>query len=225
MTSHTLIALTLLLPITHLTGRFSEDRWSDQAVTVITTQEIGKIETTYDAVKDKTTVKLARVRISSGQDKYVSLHMNPSFSFTGRRLLATPAIIDFELQTVVRGRLRTDLYVVFMIDGEKVFLSSSRWAVRRPIPGRVWMGERLVFRMPYETFVKITKATTFEIKFDATTFSVGDQEMQALRDFLIHTKPYPQITQITRIRKKQVINRCVDVLRCWDKGLLLSGSL
>ena len=120
MTSHTLIALTLLLPITHLTGRFSEDRWSDQAVTVITTQEIGKIETTYDEVKDKTTVKLARVRISSGQDKYVSLHMSPSFSFTGRRLLATPAIIDFELQTVVRGRLRTDLYVVFMIDGERV---------------------------------------------------------------------------------------------------------
>jgi hypothetical protein len=199
MTSHTLIALTLLLLITPLTGRFSKDRWSDHAV-VITTQEIGKIESTYDEAKDRTTVKLARVRISSGQDKYVSLHMSPSFSFTGRRLLATPAIIDFELQTVVRGRLRTDLYVVFMIAGEKVFLSSSRWAVRRPIPGRVWMGERLVFRMPYETFVKITKATTFEIKFDATTFSVGDQEKQALRDFLIHTKPSPQITQITRIQ-------------------------
>ena len=66
------------------------------------------------------------------------------------------------------------------------------------------MGERLVFRMPYETFIKITKATAFEIKFDATTFSVGDQERQALRDFLIHTKLHPLITQITRIRKKQV---------------------
>jgi hypothetical protein len=207
-----LIAVLLTFPV---------DR-SGQTVAGIATQDSGKIETTYDAVKDKTTVKLARVKISSGQDKYVSLHMSPSFSFAGRRLLATPAIIDFELQTVVRGRLRTDLYVVFMIDGEKVFLSSSRWAVKRPIPGRVWLGERLVFRMPYETFVKITKATTFELKFDATTFSVGDQERQALRDFLIHTKPYPQIT---RIRKEQVINRCVDVLRCWDKGLLLSGSL
>ena len=193
MTNHTLIALTLLLPITLVTGRFSEERWSDRAVTVITTQEFGKIETTYDETKDKTTVKLARVKISFGQDKYVSLHMSPSFSFAGRHLLATPSIIDFELQTVVRGRLRTDLYVVFMIDGEKVFLSSSRWAVKRPIPGRVWMGERLVFRMPYETFVKITKATTFEIKFDATTFSIGETEKQVLREFLIYTNHIPRL--------------------------------
>ncbi|HEV2829192.1 MAG TPA: hypothetical protein VGW76_16465 [Pyrinomonadaceae bacterium] len=189
MTNHTLITLTLLLPITLVTGRF----WEDQAVTVITTQDSGTIETTYDAAKDKTTVRLARVRISSGQDKYVSLHMSPSFSFAGRSLLATPSIIDFELQTVVRGRLRTDLYVVFVIDGEKVFLSSSRWAVKRPIPGRVWMGERLVFRMPYETFVKITKATTFEIKFDATTFSIGETEKQVLREFLIYTNHIPRL--------------------------------
>jgi hypothetical protein len=76
-----------------------------------------------------------------------------------------------------------------MIDGEKVFLSSSRWAIKRPVPGRVWMGERLVFRMPYDTFVKITKANTFEIKFDAVTFSVGETQKQALRDFLTYMKP------------------------------------
>ena len=180
-----------MLPFGLLSLQFSGLSGANQTVAAITAQESGNIETTYDEAKDRTTVKLARVKISSGQDKYVSLHMSPSFSFPGRRLLATPAIIDFELQTVVRGRLRTDLYVVFMIDGEKVFLSSSRWAVKRPIPGRVWMGERLVFRMPYETFIKITKATTLEIKFDATTFAVGDYEKQALRDFLIHTKPSP----------------------------------
>jgi len=114
--------------------------------------------------------------------------MSPSFSFPGRQVV-TPSIIDFELQTVVRGRLRTDLYVVFMIDGEKVFLSSSRWAIKRPVPGRVWVGERLVFRMPYETFVKIMKANSFEIKFDAVTFSVGETQKQALRDFLTYMKP------------------------------------
>jgi hypothetical protein len=195
-----LYCLSLLLAAVLLTIQVGAVGSPSQPVASVAAQESGNIETTYDEAKDKTTVKLARVKISSGQDKYVSLHMSPSFSFTGRRLLATPAIIDFELQTVVRGRLRTDLYVVFMIDGEKVFLSSSRWAVKRPIPGRVWMGERLVFRMPYETLVKITKATAFEIKFDATMFSVGDQEKQALRDFLIHTKPSPQITQIAQVQ-------------------------
>ncbi len=148
-----------------------------------------QIETNYDAEKDKTTIKLAPLQISGEREKYISLHMSPAFSFPGHQF-ATPAIIDFELQTVVRAKLlRTDLYVVFMIDGEKVFLSSNRWAVKRPVPGRVWVGERLVFRMPYETFVKITKAASVEIKFDAVTFSLGGTQKQALRDFLSHMDP------------------------------------
>lgn len=147
-----------------------------------------KIETTYDSDKDRTTVRLAPVQISGALDKYHSLHMSPSFSFPGQRLVV-PDLIDFELQTVVKGRLRTDLYVVFIVDGETVFLSSNRWAVKRPIPGRVWMGERLVFRMPYETYLKITKAKEFTIKFDAVRFSVGETQKQALRVLLTYMKP------------------------------------
>jgi hypothetical protein len=75
-----------------------------------------------------------------------------------------------------------------MIDGEEVFLSSNRWAIKRPVPGRVWVGERLIFRMPYETFVKITKANSFEIRFDTVTFPVGKEQKQALRDFLTFMK-------------------------------------
>ena len=142
-----------------------------------------KIETTYDAGKDKTTVKLAPVRIAYEVGKYHSIHMSPSFSFRGQSA-ATPAVIDFELQTVVKGRLRTDLYVVFVIDGETIFLSSSRWAVKRPVPGRVWMGERLVFRMPYETFVRVTKAKTFAIKFDGVSFPVGETERRSLEELI-----------------------------------------
>ena len=151
-------------------------------------QELTNIITTYDTEKDKTTIKLAPVQISGEQGKYVSLKMSPSFSFRGRKVTA-PSIIDFELQTVVRGKLSTDLYVVFMIDGEKVFLSSNRWAIKRPVPGRVWMGERLVFRMPYETFVRITNANSFEIKFDAVTFPVGEKQQQTLRELLTHMNP------------------------------------
>lgn len=133
-------------------------------------------------------MKLLPVQISEGRDKYVSLHMGPSFSFSGRRL-TQPTHVDFELRTVVHGRLKTDLYVVFVIDGAKVFLSSNRWAVKRPVRGRVWMGEHLVFRMPYETFVRITKAKSVEIKFDAVVFPLGQSQQQALRDFLVYMDP------------------------------------
>jgi hypothetical protein len=142
-----------------------------------------KIETVYDTVKDRTTVRLAPVKISGEKDKYHSLRMMPSFSFQGHEM-KRPSIIDFELQTVVKVRLLdTDLYVVFIIDGETIHLSSSRSAIFRPVPGRRWMGERLVFRMPYETFLKITKAKQFEIKFDGVKFEVGEPLMQALREF------------------------------------------
>jgi len=179
---------TLLLAVVLSVAQLNAVRSMTQAVANVSPQDAAKVETTYDAEKDKTIIRLAPMEISREQGKYVSLLMSPSFSSPGRQVV-TPSIIDFELQTVVRGRLRTDLYVVFMINGEKVFLSSNRSAIKRPVPGRVWMGERLVFRMPYETFVRITKANSFEIKFDAVTFSVGETQKQALRDFLTYMKP------------------------------------
>lgn len=147
-----------------------------------------KIESSYDPAKDRTTIRLAPVEFASEAGKYKHIYLSPHFSFPGHNPI-TPTIVDFEMQTVVKGRLRTDLYVLFIIDGEKVHLSSSRWAVQRPVPGRVWIGERLVFRMPYETFVKITKAASVEIKFDALTFSLGETQKQALQDFLSYMPP------------------------------------
>jgi hypothetical protein len=147
-----------------------------------------KVETSYDPMKDKTTVRLPAVHISGDNGKYRSLHMSPAFTYRGKES-RTPDIIDFELRTVVKGRLDSDLYVLFVIDGEKVFLSSNRWAVRRPVPGRVWVGERLVFRMPYETFVKITKAKALELRFDEVKFSLSEEHLRMLRAFGDYIEP------------------------------------
>ncbi len=141
-----------------------------------------KYETTYDAVKKQTTVRLLPVKLSGENGKYHSLHMSPSFKYPGE-VPAKPEIVDFELQIVVKGRLRADLYVLFMIDGKKIFLSSSRWAVMRPVPGRVWMGERLVFRMPYETLLKLAGAKKLEIRMDAGVFPISEEHMKEIRDF------------------------------------------
>ncbi len=175
--------IALLLAFSFLPVQFNSSRPVRQTSAQERPPWSAKIKGSYDAEKDETTVRLAPVKISGGRGKYVSLHMSPSFKFPGRSLME-PAIIDFELQTVVRGRLSTDLYVVFIIDGETVFLSSNRWAIKRPVPGRVWTGERLVFRMPYETYVRVTKAKTFEIKFDGLRFPVGKTQKEALRELL-----------------------------------------
>jgi len=145
------------------------------------TSKTAKIEVIYDRGKDKTTVRLQPVRISGEKGKYHSLHMAPGFSYTGREP-RTPEIIDFELRTVVKGKLKIDLYVLFIVDGEKIFLSSNRWGVKKGRLGRGWMGEHLVFRMPYETFLKITGASSFEIKLDNVSFPVGEEQLEALRE-------------------------------------------
>jgi len=141
-----------------------------------------KIERNYDSQKKITTVRLTPVQLAADKGRYHSLHISPSFKYAGE-IFAKPEIIDFELQTVVKGRLNTDLYVVYMIDGETVFLSSSRWGIKRPMPGRVWMGERLVFRMPYETLVRLCAAKEAAIRMDGISFELSDEHKSLLKDF------------------------------------------
>ena len=150
----------------------------------ILAQDSGKVSTGYDEVKNITTVKVVPVKISGDKPRYHSLHISPAFSYSGHQP-KLPETIDFELLTVVKGKLSVDLYVVFVVDGETIFLSSNRRGVKRPVPGRRWMGERLVFRMPYEVFLKMAAARTVAVKLDAVQFDFGEEPMQAIRDFAI----------------------------------------
>ena len=93
----------------------------------------------------------------------------------------------FELQTVVKTKLKVDLYVVFIVDGETIFLSSNRSGVRNPVPGKRWIGERLVFRMPYDTLMKVTKAKAVEIKMDEVRFPLSEGALERIREFARHT--------------------------------------
>ena len=154
--------------------------------TPIRAQDSGTIIAAYDQGKNVTTVKVVPVKISGDKDKYHSLHISPAFSYAGRQLNTLPETIEFELLTVVKGKLHVDLYVVFVIDGETIFLSSNRSGIKRPVPGRRWMGERLVFRMPYQTFLKMAAAKTVAVKLDAVRFDFDEEVMQSIRAFAEH---------------------------------------
>ena len=130
-----------------------------------------------------------RIKISGERGRYHSLHLAPAYSFAGR-VRRAPEIIDFELQTVVKARkLRVDLYVLFVVGGEQIFLSSNRWGVKKPVPGRPWVGEHLVFRMPFETFMKLANAKLASIRMDGMEFELSDDHLRALRAFA-QTLPY-----------------------------------
>ena len=141
-----------------------------------------QIATIYDDKQDKTTVRLTPLQISGPKAQYHSVHIAPAFSYPGRQF-RKPELIDFEVQTVVKTKLKIDLYVVFVVDGEKIFLSSNRRAIKQPVKGKRWIGERLVFRMPYETLMKVTKARTVELKMDGVVFPLTETALGQVRVF------------------------------------------
>ena len=96
----------------------------------------------------------------------------------------TPERVNFELVSVVKARrLNSDLYVVFLVDGKPIHFSSNRSAVRNPVPGRLWIGERMDFLIPYEDFLKMAAAEKLAIKMGSEVFEIDDEVRDFLRAF------------------------------------------
>jgi len=140
-----------------------------------------QIETKYDQAKDITTVSLPPLRISGEKGEYYSLYVATSFDYPGHTF-RPPELLRFEIRSVVKGRkLNPDLYVVFLVDGETIHLSSNRWAVRNPLPGRRALGEVIAMKMPRETFLKLLSARQATIKMGGTRFDLSDSHRETLR--------------------------------------------
>jgi hypothetical protein len=130
-------------------------------------------------------VRSKSIPISGPKDRYHSLSFSISYPYDG--LPALPKmIVKFELVSVVKARkLNTDLYVVFVMDGKEIHFSSNRSAIQRPVRGKPWIGERMVFRIPFEQFQNMTKAKTLSVKLGGVTFdfdrkarlAMGEMEM------------------------------------------------
>jgi hypothetical protein len=142
-----------------------------------------KIESSYDAPKDETTVRHSPIKLGGENGQYHSLHLVVSYKYPGKTK-RIPDFLTFELITVVKDRkLNPDLYVQLLVDGDKIFLPSNRWAEKNPVPGRPWISEHIALRMPYEVFTMITQAKNVVIQMDAINFSVGKSELKLLREF------------------------------------------
>jgi hypothetical protein len=80
-------------------------------------------------------------------------------------------------------RLNPDLYAVFVVDGKPIHFSSNRSAIRNPVPGRSWIGERMVFLIPREEFLKLAAAEKLAIKMGGVTFEFSDELRDSVRSF------------------------------------------
>lgn len=109
----------------------------------------------YDLVRNETKVILPREQFSGPKEHYHSLSYSISYSHPGKpgTNKTPPKDVNFELVSVVKAReLNTDLYVVFLVDGKEIHYGSNRSAIRKPVAGKPWIGERMVFSCRTKSF-------------------------------------------------------------------------
>ena len=142
-----------------------------------------QLETVYNSQKNLTTVRLPLQKLSGEKDRYHSLSFAIDYSYLGRTP-ALPEHVNFELLSVVKARrLNTDLYVLFVADGKPMHFSSNRSAIRNPVRGRSWIGEKMVFLIPREEFLKLAAAEKLAIKMGGVTFEFSDELRDKVRQF------------------------------------------
>ena len=151
-------------------------------VLILAQDQTKRIKFVHDEQKQITTVLLPLMQLSGPKDRYHSLAFT-IYYFYPTRYPAPPEDVHFELQSVVKGRrLSPDLYIVFVIDGKPVHFSSHRSAIRNPVPGKSWVGERMYFVIPREDFLKLAAAQKLSVKLGNVSFDFGEDQLEAVRE-------------------------------------------
>lgn len=148
----------------------------------VSAQDSG-ISVHYDREKDQTTIKLKPFRIAEKNDRYHRIDIS-AFYVYGGSTQQRPTNVSVELVSIVKARkLNSDLYVVFVIDGKEVHFSSNRSAIPKPIRGKLWVGERMVFSVPTQDLQTLASAKHLAIKMGAVRFELTDEMLTKIRVF------------------------------------------
>ena len=137
----------------------------------------------YNPIKNQTTMRLLPTQLSGEKDRYHSLKYSIYYTYPGF-VSSLPKEVNFELVSVVKAReLNSDLYVVFVVDGKEKHFSSNRIAMPKPMAGKQWIGERMVFSIPREEFMKMAAAETLGVKLGDVSFEFSESARTSIRSF------------------------------------------
>ena len=155
-----------------------------------------EVISSYDTAKDVTTVRMIPAQLYGPKGRYHSLTFSLSYSYPGRTS-TPPKQIALELVSIVKARtLNSDLYVVFVVDGEEIHFSSNRNAIPNPVRGKPWVGERMIFQIPREDFIKLASAKNLSVKLGSVSFDFADSHIRSMR-FIIDQASAPSGPQQT----------------------------
>jgi len=149
-------------------------------------EDLLRLQTTHDPQKKENTIRVPPTKLSGPKDRYESLTFSVYYSSLSM-FPSAPDKVNFEIVSVVKARkLNPDLYVVFVVDGKEIHFSSNRSAIPKPVPGKPWIGERMVFLIPYDEFKKLAAAKTLGVKLGGVSFDFDADMQRSIRAIARH---------------------------------------
>jgi hypothetical protein len=191
MKNHVRLILTLAIVIALATLGLGKDD-------VITPQDIskhnGKVETSYDQVKEITTVRLNPLQVYGeplASSKYVGgdeASLNASFTYSGRTLRTEPKRVLFSLTSTSQDWKYTDFRkLTALVDGKRLTLGPLEhvpsFTVNAPANANSedYVSQGIAISLTYKTFLRIANGKKVQIRMGPRKFELQKNHLEDLR--------------------------------------------
>ncbi|HKZ77032.1 MAG TPA: hypothetical protein VJ124_01825 [Pyrinomonadaceae bacterium] len=154
----------------------------------------GRIETSYDPVKEITTVRLNPMQVYGeplASSNYVGgdeARFNASFTYSGRTLRAQPKRVLFSLVSTSEDWKYTDFRKLSaLVDGKHLKLGQLEnvpsFTVNAPANASSddYISQRIAISLPYKTFIRIANGKKVQIRMGPREFELEKNHIEALR--------------------------------------------
>jgi hypothetical protein len=189
MKNHVRLVLTLAIVTAFATLGLGKD--AD-----ITPQDIsnhnGKVETSYDQVKEITTVRLSPMQVYGeplASSKYIGgdeARLNASFTYSGRTLKAEPKRVLFSLTSTSQDWKYTDFRkLTALVDGKRLTLGPLEhvpsFTVNANANSDDYISQGIAISLSYKTFLRIANGKKVQIRMGPREFELEKNHLEALR--------------------------------------------
>jgi hypothetical protein len=162
----------------------------------------GKVEKSYDQVKEITTVRLNPMQVYGeplASSDYIGgdeASFNASFTYSGRTLRAQPKRVLFSLTSTSQDWKYTDYRkLTALVDGRRLTLGPLEHVPSFTVNASAnpnsddYIRQGIAVSLPYKTFLRIANGKKVQIRMGPREFELGKNHLEALRDLATRMVP------------------------------------
>jgi hypothetical protein len=198
MKNHMRFILTLAIVITSATLELAQDA---NTAPPIFTHNV-EIETSYDQVKEITTVRLNPMQVYGeplASSQYIGgdqASFNASFTYSGRTLRVPPKRVLFSLTSTSQDWKYTDFRnLTAFVDGKRLNLGPLEHVPSFTVNASAnsnsddYVSQGITISLPYKTFLRIANGKKVQIRMGPREFGLEKNHLEALRYLVTRMVP------------------------------------